>query len=200
MTSYEDYIEDSTVREVHRIREKLSQQQKASGLSYFDWLKATEKDLKKSLAEVGFHMVTRNGRVFLHEIKPRRKSNNQDKTLQINKNQNPGLSSSPAGFETPKHKNYDDYIESSTMREIHRIQEKMEQEYRKSGLPSYDDWLQATEKDLQKSLAEVGYRMVKRGDRIFLDKIESQSKTRVKYKHKAVSKRNKTSSRKKSTK
>jgi hypothetical protein len=77
--SYEDYIEDSTVREVHRIREKLDREQRESGLSYFEWLEATEKDLRQSLAEVGFEIVTRGGRTFLDEIKPHSKTQPEKK-------------------------------------------------------------------------------------------------------------------------
>jgi hypothetical protein len=92
---------------------------------------------------------------------------------------------------------YEDYKESPTMREIHRIQEKMEQQYEKSGLTSYEEWLQATEKDLRQSLAEVGYRMVTRDGQIFLYEIKPQpKKSRVKYK--TASKRRKTTSRSKS--
>jgi len=82
------------------------------------------------------------------------------------------------------------------MRELHLIREKMEQQYRKSGLPSYEEWLQATDKDLQKSLAEVGFQIVTRDGRTYIDKIEPQPKKKpVKYKNAA--KRNKKNPRKK---
>ncbi len=71
---------------------------------------------------------------------------------------------------------YKDNNESPTMQEIHRIQEEMEQQYEKSGLSSYEEWLQATEKDLRQSLSEIGYRMVIRGDRFYLYEIKPSSK------------------------
>jgi hypothetical protein len=49
-----NYKESPTMRELHRIRQELEKQQEASGLSYAEWLRATEGDLKKTLAEVGF--------------------------------------------------------------------------------------------------------------------------------------------------
>jgi len=104
MAHDEDYSDDSTVEEIHQIREEFSRQQKQSGLSYIEWLKATEPDLRKSLAEVGFRMVTRNGRLFLYEIRPSSKSNN-------------------GKLKTAKHKNYDDYSEAVTERELQFVRE-----------------------------------------------------------------------------
>jgi len=78
--SSEDYFEDSTMQELHQIREEMERQQEASGLSYLDWLQATEPDLRKSLAEDGFRMIKRNGRIFMYEIKPHSKSNGKTKT------------------------------------------------------------------------------------------------------------------------
>jgi hypothetical protein len=190
MKNTDDYKESPTMREIHQIQDELEQQYQKSGLSYLEWLEATEDEFQKALAKDGFHTVTRNGEIFIEEIKP--------KTTRTNSKYRAPVSSS--GSKAAKHKNFDDYIEDSTMRELHLIREKMEQEYQKSGLPSYWDWLQATEKDWQKKLEQDGFRVIKRGDRMFLQKIESQSKNRVKYKHKGVSKRNKTASRKKSTK
>jgi len=167
MKKHDDYQESPTMREVHQIQEELEQQYQKSGLSYLEWLQATEADFQKSLAEDGFHMVTRNGETFIEEIKP---------PAPINKNKQPTVKSA-------KHKNYDDYIEDSTMRELHQIREEMEQQYRKSGLPSYWDWLQATEKEMHKSLAEVGYQIVTRDGRTYIDKIEPPPKKNpVKYK------------------
>ncbi len=73
-------------------------------------------------------------------------------------------------------KNHNDYKEDSTMREIHRIQEEMEQQYEKSGLSSYWEWLQATEADMHKSLAEDGFEIVTRDGRTFLDEIKPSAK------------------------
>jgi hypothetical protein len=125
-------------------------------------------------------MVTRNGETFIEEINTQTKSNKSKHPVP----------------KTAKHKNYDEYIEDSTMKELHLIREKMEQEYRKSGSTSYEEWLQATEPDMRQSLAEVGFEIVTRNGRTFLDKIKSQSKKkRVKYK--TASKRSKTNVRKK---
>lgn len=105
MAHDEDYSDDSTVEEIHQIREEFSRQQKQSGLSYIEWLKATEPDLRKSLAEVGFRMVTRNGRLFLYEIRPASKNNN-------------------GKLKTAKHKNYDDVIENSAVQEFQGVREE----------------------------------------------------------------------------
>jgi hypothetical protein len=62
-------IEDPIMEEVHKLREELHRQFKESGYTnYFDWLKATEKDLEASLAEVGFRIVKKNGYQYLEEI------------------------------------------------------------------------------------------------------------------------------------
>jgi len=45
MTKRDDYKESPTMREIHRIRQELEKQQEASGLSYAEWLRATEGDL-----------------------------------------------------------------------------------------------------------------------------------------------------------
>jgi hypothetical protein len=198
MARYEEYIEDSTVQEVHRIREELSRQQKESGLSYFDWLKATENDLRKSLAEVGFRMITRNGRVFLHEIQPSLKNSSGKFKTASKPNGKRFISPSPVPkYKKAKYKNYDDYLEDSTMREIHRIQEEMEQQFKKSGFSSYFEWLQATDKDLQKSLAEDGFQIVTRNGRTYLDEIKPRAR-KNKVQHKTSMKRRKTASRGKS--
>ncbi len=119
-----NYKEDSTMREIHRIQKEMERQYKKSGLpSYWDWLQATEDDLRKSLAEVGFEIVTRNGRTFLDEIKPRhQKGNSKSKNL-VGKERLATAASLSTQAKTTKHKNYDDYIEDSTIREIHLIRE-----------------------------------------------------------------------------
>jgi hypothetical protein len=94
------------------------------------------------------------------------------------------------------YKNYNSYKEDSTMREIHRIQKKMEEQYRKSGLSSYWEWLQATEEDMHKSLAEVGFEIVTRNGRTFLDEIKPPSKKSI-GKYKITAKRHKKNLRKK---
>jgi hypothetical protein len=71
---------------------------------------------------------------------------------------------------------YKNYGESPTMQEIHRIQGEMEQQYEKSGISSYEEWLQSTEKDLRQSLSEIGYRMVIRGGRFYLYESKASSK------------------------
>ncbi len=68
-----NYKEDSTMREIHRIQEEMERQQQESGLSILEWLEATEKDFRKSLAEDGFRMVKRGDRIFMYEIKPHSK-------------------------------------------------------------------------------------------------------------------------------
>jgi hypothetical protein len=104
---YDDYVEDSTMRELHQIREELARQQQESGLSVLEWLEATEPDLRKSLAEDGFHMVTRNDKIFIEEIKPQKTKNKSKQST----------------LKTVKHKNYDDYITGSTMPELQLIHE-----------------------------------------------------------------------------
>ncbi|MGH7599164.1 MAG: hypothetical protein ACREOI_22640 [bacterium] len=156
--SYEDYIEDSPVREVHRIREQLDREQKESGLSYFEWIEATDKDLRQSLAEVGFEIVTRDGRTFLDEIKPRRQKGNSKSQALAAKERLAAPTSLSSQVKTAKHKNYDDYLEDLTRREMHLIRE----------------------------------------DRAFTNKTATQPKKKhVKYK--TAIKRNKTTTRKKST-
>ena len=99
--------ESPTMREVHQIQKELEQQYRKSGLSYLEWLQATEEDFQKSLADDGFRMVTRNGETFLEEIKPQTKR----------------IKSKQPTPKTAKHKNYDDDIENSTLRESHLIRE-----------------------------------------------------------------------------
>ncbi len=188
MSNNEDFAEDSTMQELHQIREELERQQQESGLSILEWLEATEKDFRKSLAEDGFRMVKRGDRIFTYEIKPHSKTQKKPSALETLSHKS----------KTAKHKNYVEYLEDSTMRELHFIREKMEQEYRKSGLPSYDEWLQATEPDMHRSLAEVGFEIVTRDGRTFLDKIKPQSKKKP-VKYKTVARRGKATSRKKPT-
>jgi hypothetical protein len=119
-----DYKEDSTMREIHRIQEEMERQYKKSGLSsYWDWLQATEDDLRKSLAEAGFEIVTRDGRTFLDEIKPRRRKGNSKSQTLAGKERLVAPASLSSQVKTAKHKNYDNYIEDSTTREMHLIRE-----------------------------------------------------------------------------
>ncbi|GEM_PF-2232024 len=179
MKNHDDYKESPTMREVHQIQEELEQQYQKSGLSFFEWLQATEDDFQKSLTEDGFRMVTRNGQTFIEEIESQSKrGKNKQKTIRA------------------RQKNYDDYIDDSTMRELHLIREKMEQQYRKSGLPSYEEWLQATDKDLKQSLAEVGFQIVTHDGRTYIDKIKPQTKKKL-VKYKTAVKRKKKNFRKK---
>lgn len=113
MTNNEDFAEDSTMQELHQIREELERQQQESGLSILEWLEATEKDFRKSLAEDGFRMVKRGVRIFMYEIKPHSKTQKKSSALETLSHKS----------KTTKHKNYDDYIEDSTMREMHLIRE-----------------------------------------------------------------------------
>ncbi len=69
--AHNGHTEDSTMREVHRLQAGFEERSKKSGLSYFEWLQATEMEFHRSLAEVGFRLVTRNGRTFLEKIKDR---------------------------------------------------------------------------------------------------------------------------------
>lgn len=62
--------ESPTMKEVHRLQEEVERQYEKSGLSYLDWLRATENDLQKELAEAGFKIITSGGRTFLKEIAP----------------------------------------------------------------------------------------------------------------------------------
>jgi hypothetical protein len=123
--SYNSYKEDSTMREIHRIQEEMEEHYRKSGLSsYWEWLQETEEDMHKSLAEAGFEIVTRNGRTFLDEIKPpSKKSIGKQKTTQTDKEKNSTFTSSP-NFKPTKHKNYDGYIEDSTMQELHLVREE----------------------------------------------------------------------------
>lgn len=120
--NYNDYKEDSTMREIHRIQEEMEQQYKKSGLSsYWEWLQATEDDVHKSLAEVGFAIVTRDGRTFIDEIEPRSKRTvgkaQTGKTKRF-KTASPSLQSA-----TIKLKNYDDAIRDSSVREFQGVRE-----------------------------------------------------------------------------
>ena len=119
--SYEDYIEDSTVREVHRIREEFDRKQRESGLSYFEWLEATEADMHKSLAEVGFAIVTRDGRTFIDEIEPR--SKRTVGKAQAGKTKRFKTASPSSQSATIKLKNYDDAIRGSSVREFQGVRE-----------------------------------------------------------------------------
>jgi hypothetical protein len=123
MTNNEDFAEDSTMQELHQIREELERQQQESGLSILEWLEATEKDFRKSLAADGFRMVKRNGRIFMYEIKRHSKSNGKSKAH--SKAQHRSFAPSPLSQHSKrtKHKAYDDYIEDSTMREMPLIRE-----------------------------------------------------------------------------
>lgn len=118
---HEDYREDSTMQELHQIREEFDRQQRESGLSYFEWLQATEADMHKSLAEVGFEIVTRGGRTFIDEIKPRSKKNVAKAKTGKARSFKSSSHSSPS--ETPKYMHDDDYIEDSTGRELQTLRE-----------------------------------------------------------------------------
>lgn len=60
--------EDPIMAPIHQIREQLYQQFKNSGLSYMEWLKATEQEFAESLAEIGFKIITKDGFQYLVEI------------------------------------------------------------------------------------------------------------------------------------
>jgi hypothetical protein len=62
------FPDDPVMAPVHQIREELYQQFKKSGLTYLEWLKATEQELTESLAEIGFKIVTEDGFQYLVEI------------------------------------------------------------------------------------------------------------------------------------
>ena len=118
-----DYKEDSTMREIHRIQEEMEQQYKKSGLSsYWEWLQATEADMHKSLAEDGFEIVTRDGRTFVDEIKPK-KAVNKAQTLGTGKTKRLKLPSLSSRAEAAKPKNYDDMIEASRAQELQFVRE-----------------------------------------------------------------------------
>jgi len=118
-----DYKEDSTMREIHRIQEEMEQQYKKSGLSsYWEWLQATEADMHQSLAEVGFAIVTRDGRTFIDEIEPH--SKRKSDKAQTGKTRNFKLSSHSTKSETAKHKNYDDFLEDLSAPELHLVRKE----------------------------------------------------------------------------
>lgn len=48
------------MEDVHKIREELEQQFVQSGLSFSEWLTATEKEFSSRLAEVGFKVITKD--------------------------------------------------------------------------------------------------------------------------------------------
>jgi len=123
MVNDKDYKEDSTMREIHRIQEKMEQQYEKSGLaSYWEWLQATEADMHKSLAEIGFAIVTRDGRTFVDEIKPKRAAN-KAQTLGTGETKRFRLPSPSFRTETAKPKNYDDMIEASSAQALQRVRE-----------------------------------------------------------------------------
>lgn len=70
MTKPAKQLESPTMQEVHRLQEEVERQYEKSGLSYLDWLQATEKNIEKELAEAGFEIVASNGRMQLKEISP----------------------------------------------------------------------------------------------------------------------------------
>ena len=65
--------------------------------------------------------------------------------------------------------------ESPTMQEVHRLQEEVERQYEKIGL-TYLDWPQGTVQDLQKELADAGFRVVTKEGRTFLQQVAPPSK------------------------
>jgi len=113
MDHHEDFAEDPMMRELHQIREEFARQQEESGLSVLEWLEATEKDMRKSLAEVGFRMIKRNDRLFLYEINSHSKKQKKPST-------STSLSRAP---QTAKPKNYDDMIEASRAPELQCVRE-----------------------------------------------------------------------------
>jgi len=120
----EDYNESPTMREIHRVQEEMEQRYQESGLSsYEEWLQATEPDLRQSLAEVGYRMVTRGDRFFLYEIKPRLKKNNKSRTLPKVGDWNSAGVSTTLKTKMGNHKNYDDYIENSAVQEFQGVRE-----------------------------------------------------------------------------
>jgi len=123
MINNEDFAEDSTMQELHQIREEFERQQQESGLSILEWLEATEKDFRKALAEDGFRMVKRNGRIFMYEIKRTSKSNSKSKTHSKTQQRSFAPSSLSQHSKLAKHKNYDDHLEDSTAQELHLIRE-----------------------------------------------------------------------------
>jgi len=124
MNNNEDFTEDSTMQELHQIREELARQQEESGLSVLEWLEATEKDFRKSLAEDGFRMIKRNGRIFMYEIKPYSKSNGKIKTPAKAQKKSFAPASPSQREHVVKHKNYDDYYsEAAAARELQLVRE-----------------------------------------------------------------------------
>jgi hypothetical protein len=113
MDHHEDFTEDPMMRELHQIREEFARQQEESGLSVLEWLEATEKDMRKSLAEVGFRMIKRNDRLFLYEINSHSKKQKKPST-------STSLSRTPP---TAKRKNYDDMSEASRAQELQCVRE-----------------------------------------------------------------------------
>jgi len=113
MDHHEDFAEDPMMRELHQIRAEFERQQEESGLSVLEWLEATEKDMRKSLAEVGFRMIKRNDRLFLYEI-------NSHSKKQKKSSISTSLSRTP---QTNKPKNYDDMIEASRAQELQLVRE-----------------------------------------------------------------------------
>ena len=59
--------EDAIMEKVHKIREELYQQFKNSGLTYSDWLKATDDKFAQQLAEVGFKVIEQDSVQYLVE-------------------------------------------------------------------------------------------------------------------------------------
>jgi hypothetical protein len=64
----QQFSDDPIMEPVHQIREELYQQFKNSGLTYMEWLKATEQEFTASLAEIGFKIITKDGFQYLVEI------------------------------------------------------------------------------------------------------------------------------------
>ena len=51
--------------------------------------------------------------------------------------------------------------EDPIMDQVHQIREELHQQYLKSGL-SFSEWLKTTERDLEISLTEVGFKIIDR--------------------------------------
>jgi len=128
MAHHEDFVEDSTMQELHQIRAEFARQQQESGLAILEWLEATEKDLRKSLAEDGFRMVKRGDRIFMYEIKPHSKSNGKYKTYSKTQKKSFEANSIYQIAKPSQHKNYGDYIKDSKAREFSVIREEIEQQ------------------------------------------------------------------------
>ncbi len=122
MQYYEDFADDPMMRELHQIREEFARQQEASGLSVVEWLEATEKDMRKSLAEVGFRIVKRGDRMFVYEIKSNFK--NKGKLLIPAKAQKkPFVQNALSRIQKPAQpRSYDDIVDS-TRSELQLIRE-----------------------------------------------------------------------------